>query len=217
LAIPKVIYQTYSSKSKIPWLAKYHIRQMRKLNPAYEYQFFDDVAVENFIREEFDADTYAQYLKITIGAAKADFFRYAILLKRGGVYVDLDSVITGNLDDWIRPDDTAIITAERHPGVFVQWALVYDKSHPFLQKTLDNVLANIKNNRYPHDIHKMTGPTVYSDSIRSCLKEDPSIKYRIFGVDYEGHIKFKYWFSSLSYWRKEHWRKTQKRRPVLKQ
>ena len=217
MAIPKVIYQTYSSESKIPWLAKYHIKKMRRKNPGYDYQFFNDNAVESFIREEFDSDTYAQYLKITIGAARADFFRYAILLKRGGVYVDLDSVIIGNLDDWIDPDDNAIVTAERHPGIFVQWALVYDKGHPFMQKTLDNVLDNISNNRYPHDIHKMTGPTVYSDSIRSCLSEDETIKYRSFGVDYEGHIKFKYWLSSLSYWRKEHWRKTQKRRPVLKQ
>lgn len=217
MAIPKVIYQTYSSKSKIPWLAKYHIKQMRRMNPDYEYRFFDDNAIDSFIREEFNSETYAQYLKINIGAAKADFFRYAILLKKGGVYVDLDSRITGNLDDWIRPDDTAIITAERHPGMFVQWALVYDKGHPFIQKTLDNVLDNIINNRYPHDIHKMTGPTVYSDSIRICLSEDPSIKYRSFGIDYEGNMKFKYWLSGLSYLRKEHWRKTQKRRPVLKQ
>lgn len=217
MAIPKVIYQTYSSKSKIPWLAKYHTRQMRRMNPEYEYQFYDDSAIENFIREEFSQDIFEQYLKITIGAAKADFFRYAILLKKGGIYLDLDSRVTGNLDDWILPDDNAIITAERNPGMFVQWALVYDKGHPFLQKTFDSVLDNIKNNRYPNDIHKMTGPTVYSDSIRSCLSEDKTIRYRSFGIDYEGHIRFKYWLSNLTYWRKEHWRKTQKRRPVLKQ
>jgi mannosyltransferase OCH1-like enzyme len=130
--------------------------------------------------------------------------------------VDLDSVVTGNLDNWILTDDTAIITAERNPGMFVQWALVYEKGHPFLQKTLDNVLDNIRNNRHPHDIHKMSGPTVYSNSIRSCLSEDPAIKYRDYGIDYEGNIKFKYWLSSLSYWRQEHWRKTQKHQPILK-
>lgn len=66
--------------------------------------------------------------------------------------MDLDSVVTGNLDNWILPDDTAIITAERNPGMFVQWALVYEKGHPFLQKTLDNVLDNIRNNRHPQDV-----------------------------------------------------------------
>jgi len=185
------------------------------MNPGYDYRFFDDNDIAMFIKKEFDENTFRQYTKLNIGAAKADFFRYAILLKKGGVYVDLDSRIVGNLDEWILPDDTGIITAERHPGMYVQWALVYDAGHPFMQKTLANVLDNIKNNRYPHDIHKMTGPTVYSDSIRSCLSEDPSIRYREYGVDYEGNIKFKYWLSKLSYFRKEHWRKTQKRRPIL--
>ena len=216
MAIPKVIHQTYASRNRSPWLAQLHINRMRRMNPGYEYRFFDDDAIEDFIHKEFNSDTLEQYLKITIGAAKADFFRYAMLLKKGGVSVDLDSRVTGNLDEWILAEDTAIVTAEKHPGIFVQWALVYDKGHPFLQKTLENVLDNIKHNRYPHDIHKMTGPTVYSDSIRSCLAEDPSIKYRDFGVDYEGKIKFKYWLSSLTYIQKEHWRKTQKRRPVLK-
>ena len=215
MPIPKVIYQTYSSKSKIPWIAQYHIKQMCKMNPSYEYRFYDDHEIDKFIQEEFDSETYSQYLKLNIGAAKADFFRYAMLFKKGGVYVDIDSRVAGDLDDWILPDDTGIITAERHPGMYVQWALVYDKGHPFLKKTLENVLDNIKDNRYPHDIHKMTGPTVYSDSIRSCINDDPSIEYRDFGTDYEGRIQFKYWLSGLSYWRKEHWRKTQKRRPIL--
>jgi inositol phosphorylceramide mannosyltransferase catalytic subunit len=217
LAIPKVIYQTYSSKSKIPWLAQYHIMRMRRNNPEYEYRFFDDLAIENFIGNEFNADVYEQYRKINIGAAKADFFRYAILLKKGGIYLDLDSAIIGSLDEWILPDDTAIITSERNPGIFVQWALVYDKGHPFLQETFENVLDNIINNRYPHDIHKMTGPTVYSNAIRSCLRENERIKYRELGTDYEGHIKFKYWLSSLSFSQKEHWRKSQQRQPVLRQ
>lgn len=51
---------------------------MLKVNPEYDYQFFDDDAIEKFIREEFSQDIYEQYQKINIGAAKADFFRYAI-------------------------------------------------------------------------------------------------------------------------------------------
>ena len=77
------------------------------MNPEYDYQFFDDDDIERFILKEYSQDIYEQYQKITIGAAKADFFRYAILLKKGGVYVDLDSRVVGNLDDWIHPDDTA--------------------------------------------------------------------------------------------------------------
>ena len=32
-------------------------------------------------------------------------------------------------------------------------------------KTIELVVDNIKNNRYPHDIHKMTGPTVFTRAV----------------------------------------------------
>ena len=44
------------------------------MNPDYEYQFFDDKDIEDFISQEYDLETYEQYSKINIGAAKADFF-----------------------------------------------------------------------------------------------------------------------------------------------
>ena len=203
MAIPKVIYQTYSSKDEIPWMARFHIWNMCRMNPGYEYRFFDDNAIKNFIKEEFNADVFEQYSKITIGAAKADFFRYAILLKKGGIYLDIDSRITGRLDDWLLPNDNAIITQESNPGYYVQWALIYEKGHPFLKKILEKVLDNIRSNRFPNNVHKMTGPTVYSNTLQECFKDSTYAGYRILGHDFEGHIKFKYWLSGFSFGKKE--------------
>ena len=188
---------------------------MRRMNPEYEYQFFNDDDIDKFIKDEFELDIYEQYKKLNIGAAKADFFRYAILLKKGGIYLDIDSRASGKFRSWINNDDSAIITKERNPGLYVQWALIYDMGHPFLQKVLEAVVENIKNNRYPHDVLNMTGPNVYSKVIDQCILNKDSTNYRIFGVDYNGKIKFKYWLSGFSFREKEHWRKTQKINPVL--
>ncbi len=216
MAIPKSIYQTYSSQKEIPSMARFHIWKMRKMNPEYEYHFYNDDDIEAFLTKEFDPDVLTQFKKIAIGAAKADFFRYAILLKKGGVYLDIDSQVTGKLDNWISKNDTAIITEEGNPGLYVQWALVYAKGHPFLAKTVENIVNNIKSNRFPNDVHKMTGPRVYTDSINECLEKDPSIPYRKMGVDYKGKIKFKYWLSGFSFSSKEHWKVSQTKRGVLK-
>ncbi|MCF6353455.1 MAG: hypothetical protein L3J06_10630 [Cyclobacteriaceae bacterium] len=216
MAIPKVIYQTYSSPKEIPLMARFHRWSMCRMNPTYEYQFFDDDAIDAFIKSEFGLGVYKQYSKIAIGAAKADFFRYAILLKKGGIYLDIDSKINGKLDSWVSKSDKAIITEEGNPGFYVQWALIYDKGHPFLAKTIENILDNIRTNRYPNDVHKMTGPTVYSNAIKQCIKEDTTIPYRLLGIDYEGKITFKYWLSGFSFNKKEHWRVSEKKRGVLK-
>ena len=209
MSIPKAIYQTYSSWQDIPPVAQFHIWNMRRMNPDYRYEFYDDEAINEFLRREFDPNVFEQYKKLTIGAAKADFFRYAILLKKGGVYVDIDSRVAGNLNKWIKPEDVAIISKERNPKTYVQWALLFDKGHPFLQKTIDKVLDNIENNKFPNNVHRTTGPSVYSEAIRECITENPAIEYREFGIDYNNKINAKFWLSRFSFRKKEHWKKAQ--------
>ncbi|WP_110828643.1 glycosyltransferase family 32 protein [Pedobacter nutrimenti] len=215
MPIPKIIHQTFKTE-KLPFITKWHISRFRKKNPDYIYEFYDDQRIEKFLSEEFDEETLKLYQRLNIGAAKADFFRYAILLKKGGVYLDIDSSIRGSLNDFIKPTDTAVISEEGNPTLYVQWALVYEPGHPFLKQTLELVCDNIRNNRYPHDVHKMTGPTVYTQGVNTCIANTPDVPYRLFGIDYNGHLRFKYPFSKLLYRKGEHWKKLQLTRPVLR-
>ena len=216
MSIPKVIYQTFKT-NKLPFITRWHINRFRKRNPDYQYEFYDDDRIAKFFKEEFNEDVLAAYQKLNIGAAKADMFRYAILYKKGGIYLDIDSGIKGRLHEFINPDDTAIITQEGHPEFYAQWALVYDAEHPFLKKTLEMVVENIISNCHPNNVHAMTGPTVYTKAINECLRENPLIPYRILGKDYEGHLVVKYRFGKAFLYKKgEHWKKKQLYTPVVK-
>lgn len=215
MSIPKIIHQTFKS-AKLPFITRWHIARFRKKNADYTYEFYDDARIEKFLSEEFEEDILGLYKRLNIGAAKADFFRYAVLLKKGGIYLDIDSSIKGSLNDFIFPDDTAIISEEGNPGLYVQWALVYEAGHPFLKQTLELVCENIRYNRYPNDVHKMTGPTVYTEAINLCLKNQPETPYRLLGIDYNGHLKFKYPLSKFLYQKGEHWKKMQLIKPVLR-
>ena len=68
-------------------------------------------------------------------------------------------------DKLINYNDKAIITAEGNPDLYVQWALIFSKNHPILKRTIELICNNINNNIFPNDIHKMTGPTVFSKAI----------------------------------------------------
>jgi len=215
MPIPKIIHQTFKSKN-LPLITRWHIFRFLKRNPEYQYEFYDDERIEKFLSEEFDDETFKLYQKLNIGAAKADFFRYAILLKKGGIYLDIDSLIRGRLRDFIKAEDTAIISSERSTGFFVQWALIYEPEHPFLKQTLDILYENIKENKHPHDVHSMTGPKPYTDAINLCLSQgNNKPPYRLLGTDYNGHFKFKYWFSNFLYRRGEHWKMAQLNKPIL--
>lgn len=216
MAIPKVIYQTFKSE-KLPLLTRWHISRLKAKNPEYKYEFFDDERIDDFIRSEFGNEIFGQYKRLNIGAAKADFFRYAILFKKGGIYLDIDSLIVKKLDDFILPSDEAVLSNEGHPGIYVQWGLIYNAGHPFLERTLEKVIDNIKNNRHPHNVHKMTGPTAYTEAVNECLAENPDIPHRFLGIDYNGFLVFSYPLSKFFLYRGQtHWKKESKLKPVLK-
>jgi mannosyltransferase OCH1-like enzyme len=52
LGIPKRIIQTGKSRD-LPLLARAAVTNLRLLNPDYEYMFFDDRQVEEFVDAEF--------------------------------------------------------------------------------------------------------------------------------------------------------------------
>ncbi len=218
MTIPKTIYQTFKT-TKLPLITHWHINRLKKKNPEYEYQFYDDARIRFFIKEEFGEDVLNLYDKIHIGAAKADFFRYAILYKRGGVYLDIDSLILRKLDDLILQDDSAVISLENNNKYFIQYALFFESGHPFLRKTLDVIMENIKDNKYSHEVHRMTGPSAFTQAVNECIEESNDLKYRQLGVDYDLGVKFSYRMAKTflyGFSRKNHWKRLSKHQTVLK-
>lgn len=217
MAIPKQIFQTFKN-DKLPWLTRFHIKRMLKKNPEYEYHFYDDDKIQNFLKEEFPPEYLKSYNRLTIGAAKADFFRYAILYKKGGVYLDIDSGLNKPLRKFILENDSALVTDEIPPTYYVQWGLVYEAGHPFLQKTLENILDTIQKNPHPHNVHKTTGPTIYTDSIKECLKENPNIPHRFMKPHYDDCMQFKYKLGKFFLYsdKSEHWKRKQLTQNIIK-
>ncbi len=215
MGIPKQIFQTFKT-DKLPWITRLHRYFFLKKNKDYAYYFYDDHAIEKFILEEFPDDLYPLYSKVNIGAMKADIFRYAILYKKGGIYLDIDSKIRKNLDQLITKDDVAILSLESSKLFYIQWALIFESGHPFLKKTLQLIIENLKNKPQTGDIHQLTGPTVFTSAIQQVLKENPSIPYRIYGTDYNGFFQFKYLFANkLLYGWNNHWKKVQRRTNLM--
>lgn len=216
MPIPKQIFQTFKTK-KLSWITRYHVARLKRMNPEYEYHFYDDEMIIDFFKEEFPPEYLKAYQRITIGAAKADFFRYAVLYKKGGIYLDLDAKLIKPFRKFIFDDDEAVLSHEINDRYFVQWALMFAPGHPFLKKTLEMALDNIQQRRYPRDGHASTGPTVFSNAIRACLQENENIPYRLYGVYYNKDIREKYMLAKLALYRnkKNHWKKLQLQQDVI--
>ncbi len=93
--IPKRIIQTGKHVHQ-PLLNRAVIANMRLLNPDFEYLFFDDIQVAEFINREFP-----QYREIfdsfQYPIQRYDFFRYLAVYHYGGFYFDLDVLLATEL------------------------------------------------------------------------------------------------------------------------
>lgn len=157
MPIPKIIYQTWKTKQLHPNCVAIQA-SIQALNPDYEMKLYDDTDIEEFIKREFDEYIYQCYMKLNIGAAKADFWRYCILYKYGGVYLDMDSVIIRPLSELIQGDEQCIITREGNPGIFNNWIMIFEKGHPILLNAIQNCCHNITN-RTSRCVADLTGPS----------------------------------------------------------
>jgi mannosyltransferase OCH1-like enzyme len=129
--IEKNIFQSWNTKIIHPLVQK-KIDFLKKINNNYTYYLYDDNDMDNFVNDHFKGEIAECYNKLNIIVAKVDLWRYLILYKYGGVYLDMDSSIEKPLDELIQENDAAIITVEGNQNLYVQWALIFSKQHPIL-------------------------------------------------------------------------------------
>lgn len=229
--IEKNIFQSWFTRDLHP-IVQANIDRIKRLNPTYTHAIYTDNEMDDFVNTNFKGEIAYSYNKLNIIVAKVDFWRYLILYKYGGVYLDMDSSIERPLDDLIKETDQAIVTAEGNPEKYVQWALIFQKGHPILKKTIELIVENIKYNKYPNDILQMTGPVVYSTAINinhkelyGCTVQHNTINYytnisydnyRIYGIDFNDFFSLTYPGYELLYINKPHWRQEQQIKPLLK-
>lgn len=63
---------------------------------------------EEFVAQAFDAETLRVYRSFPLAVMKADFWRYAILYARGGVYADIDVQARRPVASWLPPVDGSV-------------------------------------------------------------------------------------------------------------
>ena len=223
--IPKKIHQTWYTKN-VPYLIKRNINYMKNLNPEFEYFFYDDEDILDYIKKNYDDRILRAYKKLKIGASKADYFRYLVLYKEGGIYLDLDALIIKNLNNLIK-DKSALISREGKSKVgFLQWLLMFSKGHPLLKKIIDDITENIFEEKHSN-ILLVTGPAAFTKSINNYFESIEDILHKnddeinsileksdnqyikntkFFGVDYNEYAQFKSRSSFTMYMFNSHWK-----------
>lgn len=221
--IPLIVHQTFYT-TNLPLEIVKIIKHNKKICPRYKFIFYNDDECANFIKTNFDEITYNAYMMLNncYGAMKADFFRYCVLYKIGGVYLDIKSKINVPLALIISPEDSCILDIPRNnyepwrknSPTYEQWLLMFEPNHPYLNEMIQQMVTNIKNKYEPkipgyniltskQKILQLTGPDALTRAINKCISNN-IVNHR--NIDYNKYftITFKNYISMM-YITKKHY------------
>lgn len=161
-------------------------------HPGFVHQVItDDVAV-NLLRLLYASvpEVLDAYAALPLPVLKADFFRYLILLARGGVYSDIDTYAIRSALEWVpkripRSSIGLVVGIEADPDrpdwkdwysrriQFCQWTIQAKPGHPVLRDVVARITAETLRRKRTGELGRMadegvvefTGPAVWTDVV----------------------------------------------------
>lgn len=160
------------------------------LNPEFRHEVITDTVARDLVHQLFaDIPSVIEaYDALPKPVLKADFFRYLILLARGGVYSDIDTTALKPITHWIpaEPEPSGLVIGiEADPNrpdwhdwyarriQFCQWTIMSKPGHPALvdivasitEETLKRKSRNELQPGLMKTVMEFTGPGIWTDSI----------------------------------------------------
>jgi alpha 1,6-mannosyltransferase len=162
-------------------------------HPSFVHEVITDNVAVHLIRHLYASvpEVLEAYNALPVPVLKADFFRYLILLARGGIYSDIDTTALKGAADWI-PNEVPsnsygmVIGIEADPDrpdwhqwysrriQFCQWTIQSKPGHPVLVDVVANITRETLNRKAAGILTKdqkgiieFTGPAVWTDTIFS--------------------------------------------------
>ncbi|KAK4125251.1 glycosyltransferase family 32 protein [Parathielavia appendiculata] len=190
---PAYIWQTWRWT---PAHAEFQFREQEatwtEQHPGFIHEVITDQVAVHLIRLLYASvpEVIEAYAALPLAVLKADFFRYLILLARGGIYSDIDTYAIRSALDWIPevvPRNTVglVIGIEADPDrpdwkdwysrrvQFCQWTIQAKPGHPVLrevvtritEETLRRKKAGSLKNIIDKNVIEFTGPALWTDVI----------------------------------------------------
>ena len=163
-----------------------------ELHPTFVHEVITDSVASHLIRHFYASIPEIQeaYESLPEPVLKADFFRYLILLARGGIYTDIDTTALKSAVEWVpsevpRSSYGLVVGIEADPDredwhdwysrriQFCQWTIQSKPGHPVLvdivasitEETLRRKKAGELDKKHMKSVVEFTGPAIWTDTI----------------------------------------------------
>jgi mannosyltransferase OCH1-like enzyme len=154
--IPLNIYQTWHTKN-LPEKMKNVTEKIILNNPSFNYYLYDDNDCRNFIKDNFEISVLNAFDTLIPGAYKADLWRYCILYKNGGIYLDIKYEPVNGFKFINMTEKEHWVLDHDKNGIY-NALMVCKPNNKILLKAIYNIVQNVKNKFYGNSALEPTGP-----------------------------------------------------------
>lgn len=170
--IPNNFMQTWKTKD-IPDKWKISPITIKKYLPSYNYCLMTDSDNINFVKKYFPR-FYERFKNFRYNIMRADAIRYLWLFKYGGIYMDLDFYLKGDISKLI--DKNKKLVFVEYDSVagkqYTNSLMMSSKNHPFWLMVIDEMMKE-KPWRFLKsiEVYNTTGPYMLSKVIRKYIRK----------------------------------------------
>jgi mannosyltransferase OCH1-like enzyme len=164
--IPKIIHQTWKN-TIIPTQWQDSVDACKKRHADYEYKLWTDDMMDDFVQLEYP-DFYPTYKSYKYHIQRCDAFRYLILYKYGGIYLDMDIFCKKKLETFLQYD-FVVPKSSNFSVSYTNSFFMVVPHHPFIKFCIDNLPLYVNSyNILGKHIHIMnsTGPLFLTKMIK---------------------------------------------------
>ena len=185
--VPLNIFQTWWTKDNLTPSMFESINTIKTNNPRFHYYLFDDTDCRNFIQKNYGNDVLSAYNTLVPGAYKADLWRYCVLYRFGGIYLDIKYkplnffkfINLTEKEHWVLDAD--------NNGIY-NALIVARPGNQILKRAIENVVENVKNRFYGGSCLDPTGPGMLSKFFSSEDKKSLDMKHEFYFGDMNNRV-----------------------------
>jgi mannosyltransferase OCH1-like enzyme len=198
--IPLNIYQTWHTTNLPPKMQR-AVNAIKAHNPEFQHFLYDDNMCREFIRDNFPEDVLRAYDCLIPGAYKADLWRYCILYKKGGIYLDIRYAPFNNFKflNLTKKEHFVIDleTFDESPNFYRSESSGECRIYNALMVTLpgnkklfdviNQVVCNVKNRFYGKNALEPTGPNLLKKYFTDYEKLSIELKHDFYNTNSESN------------------------------
>jgi mannosyltransferase OCH1-like enzyme len=183
--VPPNIFQTWHTKN-LPSGMQLAVNNLRAAGPRFNYKLFDDNDCRDFIKNNFEEMVLNAYDMLIPGAYKADLWRYCVLYKEGGIYLDIKYLpVNGfKLINLVEKEHFCLDADEN--GIY-NAIMVCKPGNEILRQAIYQIVEHVRTKYYGGGSLEPTGPGLLA---RYFSKEQK----KVMDLNHEFHVSFDYRF-----------------------